>query len=99
MKYVARFPAAAIERHFHKALEGLSHETHEKIMEAIASLQDNPRPFGAKPFTQLKPSVHIYDYVAQYRLRISDYRVLYDVDDHRKIVWILALRKRNEKTY
>jgi len=37
-------------------------------------------------------------FTAQYRLRIGDYRVLYDVDDERRIVWILALRKRGERT-
>jgi mRNA-degrading endonuclease RelE of RelBE toxin-antitoxin system len=32
-------------------------------------------------------------------MRIRNHRVLYDVEDKRKIVWILALRKRGERTY
>ena len=99
MKYVAKFPTSAIERHFRKEMERLSRDIQDRIMQAVASLQNDPRPFGAKPFTQLKPPIHVYDYVAQYRIRVGDYRILYDVDDHRKIVWIFALRKRNERTY
>ncbi|MCK5306746.1 MAG: type II toxin-antitoxin system RelE/ParE family toxin [Candidatus Omnitrophica bacterium] len=34
-----------------------------------------------------------------YRLRIGDYRVLYNVDDKQKIVWILDIRICAEKTY
>ena len=68
-------------------------------MQAIEDLQSDPRPFGAKLFKQLNPPVELSQYVAQYRLRVGNYRILYDVDDHRRIVWIFALRKRNEGTY
>lgn len=68
-------------------------------MEKIEKLADNPRPFAEKPFLKLKPPIQFYQFTAQYRLRVGDYRILYDVDDERKIVWILALRIRSEKTY
>ena len=35
----------------------------------------------------------------QWRYRVGDYRILYDVDDSQKKVWVLALRRRSEKTY
>ena len=35
----------------------------------------------------------------QYRLRIGDYRVLFDWDGEIKIVEIQEVRKRNERTY
>ncbi len=68
-------------------------------MDAIFKLQDYPRPFGQKLFKQLAPPIECYEFTAQYRLRVGDYRILYDVNDERKIVWILALRKCGETTY
>ncbi len=98
-KYLAKFPNAAIEKKFSKALAQLSKSLQANVMEEIAKLQDNPRPFSDKLFTQIKPPVKLYEFVAHFRIRIGEYRVLYDIDDDRAIVWTFALRKRNEKTY
>ena len=99
MSYTAQFPTEAIRKRFLKEMDGLPTELQERIWEAIRCLQRRLRPFGAKIFKQLNPPVYLYTYAASYRLRIGEYRVLYDVDDHTKIVWIFALRKRNERTY
>lgn len=66
------------------------------MMQAIEKLGKNPRPFGEP---KIKPPLIVYHFTAQYRIRIRNFRVLYDVDDKNKIVWILALKKRDEKTY
>jgi mRNA interferase RelE/StbE len=100
MKYRCCFPDDSIAKKFQKVISQISQvATQDAIMQAIEKLADNPRPFGTKPFKQLKPPIQCYQFTAQYRLRIGDYRVLYDVDDGRKIVWILVLRKRTEATY
>mgnify|MGYP000371374666 CR=1 FL=1 len=100
MKYKIKFPSRSIAKKFMDVLEKIP-DVHiqEKIMKEVEKLADNPRPYGKKPFKKLKPPVSLYQFVAQYRLRIGNYRVLYDVDDKRKTVWILALRKRSERTY
>ncbi len=99
MKYEVRFPNSSIEKKFDKAISKISQvNIQNEIIEAVEELADNPRPYGKKPFKKLKPPVQFYRFVAQYRIRIGDYRVLYDVDDERKIVWILALRRRGERT-
>lgn len=99
MKYDLRFPSASIEDKFQKVLSRLPVDTQERIMEAIERLADQPFPYGPTDSLKLKPPVGIYQYVAQYRLRIGDYRVLYDVDTKRKVVWVLTLRRRNKQTY
>jgi len=71
----------------------------DEIMDAVKSLAGNPFPYGEKPFKKLDPPVIFYQFTAQYRIRVRDYRILYDVDKDRKIVWVLALRIRSEKTY
>ena len=100
MKYEVRFPDSSIEKRFDKALSKISQvNIQDKIIDVVEKLADNPRPHGKKPFRKLKPPVQFYRFTAQYRIRISDYRVLYDVDDERKIVWILVLRKHGKGTY
>lgn len=96
MKYGVRFPSEPIQKKFYRALEIIPLKIQNEIMEAIENLADNPRPVGEP---KLKPPLIVYQYVSQYRLKIRNYRVLYDVDDNRRIVWIFDIRKRNERTY
>ena len=100
MRYTAKFPNTSIQKKFEKTLQDIPKiQLQDDIMKAVEDLENNPRPFGKNLFKTLRPPLRLCDYVAQYRLRICDYRILYDVDDQRKIVWILALRKRDERTY
>lgn len=96
MSYSVRFPSESIQKKFRKALEIIPVKIQDEIMEAIEGLSVNPRPAGEP---KIKPPLVIYQYTAQYRLKIRNYRVLYDVDDGRKIVWVFDVRKRNERTY
>lgn len=97
MLYKVKFPSASIEKKFRKDLDVISPVgLQDKIMEEILNLAKNPRPKGEP---KIKPPIVVYSHTAQYRLRIGNYRVLYDVDDKRRIIWVFAVRKRNEKTY
>ncbi len=96
MKYSVRFPSETIQRKFHKALEIIPPKIQDEIMGGIEDLADNPRPAGGP---KIKPPLIVYQYVAQYRLKIRNYRVLYDVDDKQRIIWVFDVRKRNERTY
>ncbi|MFH1379150.1 MAG: type II toxin-antitoxin system RelE/ParE family toxin [bacterium] len=99
MKYEIKFPSERIENKFYKNLSKIHQpKIQDNIMERIEQLADNPRPEG-KSFKTLKPPIEIYQYAADCRLRIGNYRVLYDINDEKKTVWILHLRKRDEKTY
>jgi mRNA-degrading endonuclease RelE of RelBE toxin-antitoxin system len=99
MKYDLKFPSVSVEEKFHKVLSRLPADTRDRVMEAVEKLADEPHPYGPLDSLKLKPPAAIYQYAAQYRLRAGDYRVLYDVDTKRRIVWVLALRRRNEQTY
>ena len=96
MKYSVRFPSETLQKKFHKALEIIPPKIQDEIMKGIEALADHPRPAGEP---KLKPPLIVYQYAAQYRLKIRNYRVLYDVDDKQRIVWIFDVRKRNERTY
>ena len=75
------------------ALKSLKKNQREDQMKIIKGIEDlSVSPLLKSNVKKLKASSH-------YRLRIGDYRVLYNVDDKQKIVWILDIRIRAEKTY
>lgn len=100
MEYEVKFPNHSIERKFEKILSNIPQvNIRNEIMSSVENLGLNPRPFGDKSFKKIKPPIQFCEFAAQFRLRVGDYRVLYDVDDINRVVWILAVRKRSEKTY
>ncbi len=95
--YKVKFPSVSIEKKFYKKLDDVQPKSlRDEILDMALSLADNPRPRGDP---KIKPPLEVYNFIAQYRISRENYRVLYDVDDRIKTVWILALRKRNERTY
>ena len=97
MTYSVRFPTHSVEKKFQRILESVpSQKIQDEIMKAVESLSDHPRPFGEP---KLKPPLIVYQLTAQYRIRVRHFRILYDVDDKTKTVWVFVLRKRNEGTY
>ncbi|MEK6543473.1 MAG: type II toxin-antitoxin system RelE/ParE family toxin [Elusimicrobiota bacterium] len=85
-----------VERDFLKTLLPLPANERKLILEKLGSLALNPRP---QQFKMLARPVLVYGYLAPCRLRVADYRILYDIDDLAKKVVILSLRRRSEKTY
>ena len=95
--YKVKFPSSSIEKKFFKILGCVHPKTLQKdILSAALSLARDPRPKGEP---KIRPPLEVFNYLAQYRLHVANWRVFYDVDDFTKTVWILALRKRDERTY
>jgi mRNA interferase RelE/StbE len=69
-----------------KQLDKLSDAIAEPIFEAISNLEENPRPFGNK---KLKGR-------DGYRIRIGNYRVIYDIFDMQLIVDVIAVGHRKD---
>ncbi len=101
MSYDIRYPTARLKRYFDEFLQKkIPHKNQrKKIVNEVGALASNPRPFHKKGFTEIKAPMRVFYHLAEYRLRIGDYWVLYNVDDKLKIVWILDIRVRAEKTY
>ncbi len=57
------------------------------VKKGIDGLEKNPRPQGVKKLAGTKDG---------YRVRIGDYRILYTIDDKKKIVTIYRIRHRRE---
>lgn len=98
MKYELVFPSERIEKEFEKELKRLSKNHRERVVTSIRSLADNPRLPGKK-HKKLEQESVVFSFVAQHRLRVGKYRILYDIDDKNKKVILLKLTKKQEHTY
>jgi mRNA interferase RelE/StbE len=75
---------AVLTKKAQKQLDKLSDNIAEPILEAIAGLEENPRPQG---YIKLKGR-------DGYRIRVGDYRVIYDIYENELIVDIITLGHR-----
>jgi mRNA interferase RelE/StbE len=73
-----------IERYAQKQIMKLDKQVIPVIKAAIAGLADNPRPHGCK---KLKGE-------DAWRIRVGDYRVIYEIDDEKIIVTIVSAGHR-----
>jgi mRNA interferase RelE/StbE len=81
MKYSLR-----IRRSAERELNRLPDFVFRRINERLLSLEDDPRPPGVKRLSHR----------GEYRLRVGDYRVLYEVDDKEKTVEIVSVGHRRD---
>jgi len=74
-----------------KSLKKIPKHYQVKIKDKIEELSNN---------AHLPGTIKLVDYpVAQFRHRVGNYRILFDVDEIGKIIEILDIRKRDKKTY
>jgi mRNA interferase RelE/StbE len=75
-----------VERAAEKALaKRIRPEDADRIREAIAGLAEDPRPATASRKLRGREG---------YRLRVGDYRVIYDIDDEEEVVSVLDVGHR-----
>lgn len=75
-----------IEKSVQKALEKINDPFYSKIKTAILKLAQNPRPEGYK---KLKGR-------DGYRIRVADYRIIYEIFDDILIVTVIELGNRKD---
>jgi mRNA interferase RelE/StbE len=76
-----------LERAAEKDLARLSAEIHDRVIDAIKALGKNPRPSGCR---KLVGSTN------DWRIRVGDYRVVYEIADTIRVVRINRVRHRKE---
>lgn len=70
-----------------KQLAKLSKKSYEKVKKSIEALAENPRPVGC---LKLKGNGDAY------RIRIGDFRVIYEIEDDVLIVVVVSVGDRKE---
>jgi mRNA interferase RelE/StbE len=76
-----------LERAAENDLKRLPTTTFHRIISQIRALAENPRPSGCRKLAGLKND---------WRIRIGDHRVLYEIDEKVKAVRIMRVRHRRE---
>jgi mRNA interferase RelE/StbE len=70
-----------------KQLDALPNDVHERIAIKIQQLAEEPRPAGV---VKMKGSDN------EYRIRIGDYRVRYEINDEELILLLLQCKHRRD---
>jgi mRNA interferase RelE/StbE len=76
-----------LERSVENDLKRLPASTFQRIIPRIKTLAANPRPSGCRKITGSKND---------WRLRIGDYRVVYEIEEKAKVVRIMRVPHRRE---
>jgi mRNA interferase RelE/StbE len=74
-----------LERSAEKDLRRLSPEVHDRVIAAIRALAANPRPTGCRKLAGSKND---------WRIRVGEYRVIYEIADEIRIVRVNRVRHR-----
>ena len=76
-----------LERRAEKDLRRLTAEIFRRAIAAIEALAEDPRPEGCRKLTGSSND---------WRIRVGDYRVLYEIEDQNQVVRIMRVRHRRE---
>ena len=76
-----------LERSAENDLKRLPTSIFHRIIPQIKTLAENPRPSGCRKITGSKND---------WRIRIGDYRIIYEIDEKAKAVRIMRVRHRRE---
>ena len=76
-----------LERAAEKDLARLPSTVHDRVIAALHGLRQNPRPPGCRKLTGTK---------ADWRIRVGDYRVIYEIADVIRVVRVHRIRHRGE---
>jgi len=69
-----------------KSLSTLPNKIHDKIIQKIIDLSNEPRPRNSKKL----------EFLNYYRIRSGDYRILYIINDDKNIIEIVAVDHRKD---
>ncbi|MEW5946350.1 MAG: type II toxin-antitoxin system RelE/ParE family toxin [bacterium] len=82
---MSRLYEVYLERAAERDLKHLSEENFRRIISSIKTLRENPRPHGCRKITGSK---------SDWRIRIGEFRVIYEIDDKEKAVRVMRVRHR-----
>ena len=76
-----------LESRAQRDLRRLPTDVFDRVIRAIKSLAGNPRPVGSR---KIVGSEH------DWRVRVGDYRIIYEVDDAARVVRVMYIRHRRD---
>ena len=76
-----------VERSAEKDLKRLAPDVRSRVASALVSLAKNPRPAGSRKLAGTKQD---------WRIRVGDYRIIYEIADQVRVLRINRIRHRRE---
>lgn len=76
-----------LERAAERDLKRLSAQDFHRIIPRIKALAENPRPAGCRKLVSSE---------RDWRIRVGDYRVVYEIDDEANAVRVMRVKRRQE---
>ena len=76
-----------VERSAEKDLRKLALDMRSRVADALRSLANDPRPVGSRKLAGTKHD---------WRIRVGEYRIIYEIADAAKVVRIYCVRHRRE---
>jgi mRNA interferase RelE/StbE len=76
-----------LEKHAEKDLKDLPRDLVNIIIKRILSLKENPWPTGVRKIVGSKND---------WRIRVRDYRIIYEIDDKSKVIKVFRVKHRKE---
>ena len=76
-----------LERNAERDLKKLPKDIFHRIVVSVKSLAQNPKPQGSRKIIGSKND---------WRIRVGDYRVIYEIDEEGRAVRIMRIRHRRE---
>jgi len=80
-----------ISRQASRFLAGQTEQVRIRLWRAIDALREEPCPLGCRKIASLTP--------AAWRIRVGDFRVIYEVIEAQHLIWIQNVVRRNESSY
>ncbi len=78
-----------LRRAAQKQLDQLAGQDYQAVASAISALEQKPRPRGVKKLAES----------GLWRIRVGQYRVVYNIDDEEYLVIVARVVRRMENTY
>ncbi|MCF4967188.1 type II toxin-antitoxin system RelE family toxin [Nostoc sp. CMAA1605] len=79
--------AVIISKSVQKQIDILPDDVSMRVLEKIQNLADEPRPDGV---------VKLKNFDNEYRIRVGDYRIRYEINDESQLVRILQCKHRRD---
>ena len=76
-----------VENRAQRNLKRLSREILERVVRAVRGLANNPRPKGCRKIVGAQND---------WRIRVGEYRVIYEIDDVARVVRVMYVRHRRD---
>lgn len=80
----------AADRDLERLKGQIQRQDFERLRVAISGLADEPRPHGVRKIKGAERA---------YRIRVGNYRVVYEIYDNESLVLLLQVARRTERTY